>query len=214
MKPIAILAAVLALTSYTSAYAQRYLSERKGMMTFNLKDDRGRNQASFLSNAPLEDIAGTSSGLGGTVTFDPSDVSKTISATLTVEVASMKTGIDMRDEHLRSEGWLNAKQHPQISFKLSKLKNAKVKAGNELNGTAVGEFTMNGISKTIEMPVTMIFMEESEKTKSRAAGDLIVVRSKGEVKLSDFGVKNAVIGPKVGETISFQFNAVGSTAVK
>ena len=210
-----ILAALLLVTAIVApAAAQRLSTDRTGTLTFNIKDDRGRNQASFLSESVVEDIAGTASGLGGTVSFDPSDVAKTISATVTVDVASMKTGIDMRDEHLRGEGWLNAKQFPTIEFKLLKLKGAKVKNGTEINGTAVGTFTMHGVTKNMEMPVTLIYMKESEKTKARAAGDLLVVRAKGTVSLSDFGVKNQIVGQKVAETISFQFNAVGSTGGK
>ena len=210
-----ILAALLLVTAIVApAAAQRLSTDRTGTLTFNIKDDRGRNQASFLSESVVEDIAGTASGLGGTVSFDPSDVAKTISATVTVDVASMKTGIDMRDEHLRGEGWLNAKQFPTIEFKLMKLKGAKVKNGTEINGTAVGTFTMHGVTKNMEMPVTLIYMKESEKTKARAAGDLLVVRAKGTVSLSDFGVKNQIVGQKVAETISFQFNAVGSTGGK
>ncbi|MBI5647228.1 MAG: YceI family protein [Ignavibacteriae bacterium] len=210
-----ILAALLLVTALVApAAAQRLSTDRTGTLTFNIKDDRGRNQASFLSESLVEDIAGTAAGLGGTVSFDPSDVAKTISATVTVDVASMKTGIDMRDEHLRSEGWLNAKQFPTIEFKLLKLKGAKVKNGTEINGTAVGTFTMHGVTKNMEMPVTLIYMKESEKTKARAAGDLLVVRAKGTVSLSDFGVKNQLVGQKVAENISFQFNAVANSGVK
>lgn len=210
-----ILAALLLVTALVApAAAQRLSTDRTGTLTFNIKDDRGRNQASFLSESLVEDIAGTASGLGGTVSFDPSDVAKTISATVTVDVASMKTGIDMRDEHLRSEGWLNAKQFPTIEFKLLKLKGAKVKNGTEINGTAVGTFTMHGVTKNMEMPVTLIYMKESEKTKARAAGDLLVVRAKGTVSLSDFGVKNQLVGQKVAESITFQFNAVANSGGK
>ena len=45
-----ILAALLLVTAIVApAAAQRLSTDRTGTLTFNIKDDRGRNQASFFS---------------------------------------------------------------------------------------------------------------------------------------------------------------------
>ncbi|MBL0177311.1 MAG: YceI family protein [Ignavibacteria bacterium] len=208
------LAALMIVAAAAPALAQKFDVPAKGMQTFNLKDERGRNQASFSSKAPIEDISGTASGLGGTVSFDPANVPGTIKADITVEVASMKTGIDMRDDHMRGDKWLDAAKFPTITFTLTKLKDAKIQKGTELRGIAVGTFTLHGVPQTVQLPVTLTYMPASEKTKARAAGDLLVVRAKGKVSLTKAGVRSELLGSKVSDEIEFEFNAVGSNAVK
>src|SRR5262245_45664247 len=80
----------------------------------------------FESQADIETIVGTTNAAKGTV---KADLEKgTGSVTLSVPVASMKTGIDMRDEHLRSKDWLEAAKFPDITFvskKVEPVKDAK-----------------------------------------------------------------------------------------
>jgi polyisoprenoid-binding protein YceI len=213
-RPAFALAALILIAAASPSIAQKFTVPATGVQTFNLKDERGRNQASFFSKAPIEDITGTAAGLGGTVSFDPANVAGTIKADITVDVASMKTGIEMRDGHMRGEKWLDAEKYPTITFTLTKLTGAKISNGTELRGVAVGTFTMHGTAQTVQLPVTLTYMPASEKTKARAAGDLLVVRAKGAVSLSKAGVKSELIGSKISDVIEFEFNAVGSNAVK
>jgi polyisoprenoid-binding protein YceI len=211
-----VLFALAALLAFPGAsFAQKkFTVPAKGVQTFNLKDERGRNQASFMSKAPIEDITGTASGLSGTVSFDPANVPGTIKADIAVEVASMKTGIDMRDGHMRGSGWLDAEKYPTITFTLTKFVPKSSASPTQISGIATGDFTLRGVKQRIEMPVTLTYLPESEKTKARAAGDLLVVRAKGKVSLGKAGVKQEIIGAKVADEIEFEFNAVGSNAVK
>ncbi len=188
----------------------------KGIQVYNFADKAGRNQVMFFSTAPLENMTGTASGIQGSVSFDPTNVSKTITGEIIVEIKSMMTGISRRDEHMQGENWLDAAKYPTISFKLKELQNVKTSDSNQIHATAVGDFTLHGITKRIEAPVTLVYMEESEKTKSRAPGDLLQLRTKFTIKLSDYGVGSMmkIIGSKVGENIDIEMNIVGSNAVK
>lgn len=208
------IALVLFLGAAATAAAQNFSVPAKGVQTFSLKDGGGRNQAVFYSSTSLEDITGTSSGVAGTVRFDPADVAGTFAATVTVDATTLKTGIAMRDEHLQSEGWLNAKQYPTITFTLAKLEGAKTVKPNVIEATASGAFTMHGVTKSLRFPVTLSYLPESEQTKKRAPGDLLVIRGKGTILLSAFGVKSEVIGPKVSDEIRIELNVVASNAVK
>ena len=194
--------------------AQNFSVGMKGVQTFFIRDERGRNQAIFYSKAPLEDITGVSTGLDGTIELDPSNVVKTIKAELSVDITTLKTGIDMRDSHLRSESWLDAEKYPRVTFVLKSLKNAKTVGGISVTAMAIGDLTLHGVTREVKVPVTLKYLVESEQTRTRAPGDLLSLRAAGKVKLSDYGVTNKIIGSKVENEIGFEFNAVASDAFK
>ena len=193
------------------SFAQGFKVKASGEQTFNFEDQRGRNQATFFSTTPLEDITGLSNSVKGTVTFKVNDI-KTLKGKISVPVASIKTGIDMRDEHMKSAGWLNAASYPEISFEIKKVNNIKSEADNKLTAKVDGNFTLHGVTKSVVADVTLTYLDANDQTKMRAPGDLLGVNAKFNVKLSDFGVKNQIIGQKVSENIEVSVNMVGSNA--
>ena len=61
----------------------------KGEQTFSFKDKVGRNQATFFSTTPLEDINGMSSDIWGKVSFDIEDVKNTLKGEVSISTASL-----------------------------------------------------------------------------------------------------------------------------
>lgn len=208
-KSISIFAALLLLT--VSLTAQGFKVKASGDQTFNLVDKNGRNQATFFSTTPLEDITGLGNDISGTVTFNVNDI-KTLKGKVSVSVASIKTGIDTRDGHMRGAGWLNAEAFPEISFDIKKVSDIKSVADNKLTAKVTGNFTLHGVTKEVTADATLTYLDEGEMTKSRAPGDLLGVQAKFNVKLSDYGVNNKIIGQKVSENIEVSVNVVGSNA--
>lgn len=194
-----------------SIFAQGFKVKASDEQTFNFADKNGRNQTSFFSATPLEDITGLANDLKGTVTFIVNDLS-TLKGKLIVSAASIKTGIDMRDEHMRGAGWLNAESFPEISFEIQKVSDIKSVESNKLTAKVTGNFTLHGITKEVVANATLTYLDESETTKMRAPGDLLGVQAKFNVKLSDYGVNNKLVGQKVSENIEVSVNVVGSNA--
>ena len=98
---------------YASAsLAQGFNVSASGEQIFSFSDQHGRNQATFFSTTPLEDINGLTNDVNGSVTFDVGDL-PTLRGTISLSTASLKTGIDLRDEHLRSANWLDADSYPE-----------------------------------------------------------------------------------------------------
>lgn len=192
-------------------FAQGFKVKASGEQTFNFEDQRGRNQASFFSSTPLEDITGLSNAVKGSITFDVKDI-KTLKGKISVPVSSIKTGIDMRDEHMHSAGWLNAEAFPDISFDIKKVSDVKLVADNKLTVKVTGDFSLHGVKKSVDADATLTYLDESEQTKMRAPGDLLGVQTKFDVKLSDYGVTNKLVGQKVAEEIEISVNIVGSNA--
>ena len=92
---------------------------------FYVNDPMARNSITFKSEAPLEDIVGTSNQISGRIVFDPQHPEKGAFGQLTVPVASFNTGIPMRDEHLLGADWLGASQFGDITLRINKVKNFK-----------------------------------------------------------------------------------------
>jgi len=199
--------AILVFVS-TISLAQGFKVKASGEKSFTFFDQYGKNQVTFFSRTPLEDITGTASAIKGGVKFDVSNFS-TLSGKITIDVASMKTGIDMRDEHMRSAGWLDAEKYPEISFEIKSVSGISKSADNRLTGKVLGAYTMHGVTKDVAADFNVTYLDENEQTKMRAPGDLLGVRASFNVKLSDYGVSHMVIGNKVADEIEVSVNVIG-----
>jgi len=201
---------VLSLLIMTVGFAGGFDIGSKGKQTFFFKDKAGRNQATFFSTTPLEDITGMSSDVWGTVSFNIEDLENTLKGEVLISTASLKSGIDLRDEHIRGAEWLDAEQFPSISYKIKEVTGIEKIEGNKLNVKVLGEFTVRGVTKEVESEVTLVYLEESEMTKMRAPGDLLGVRAKFNINLADYGVQHMALGNKVADEIEINVNIVGS----
>ena len=192
--------------------AQGFKVKASGEQTFNFQDSKERNQATFYSTTPLEDVTGLSNDVKGKVTFDVSDI-KTLQGSISIGTGSLKTGIDLRDEHLKSKNWLEAENYPEITFTIKKVSNVKVVADNKLEAKVTGDFSVHGVTKEVVADATLTYLDESEQTKQRAPGDLLGVQAKFNIVLSDYDVENMIVGQKVSDNIEVSVNIVGSNAI-
>ncbi len=204
MKTKLTLGAIITLLLGINLFAQTFTADSKD----------GRNQASFTSDAPFEKIVGLSSGLDATVMINPGDITQKPMGKVKVSIANIKSGIDLRDEHLRSEMWLNAGKFPYAEFQLTGIKNPSSKTlndGQKVKATLVGKFTVHGVTKDIEVPAELRYFKESEKTKAKAPGNLLVANADFKIKLADYGVMipDMVVG-KVNDEVSITVNFVAS----
>lgn len=200
---------VLLLLAVSVTFAQGFKVKASGEQTFNFEDKR--NQVKFFSTTPLEDITGISNAVKGKVTLNVSDI-KTMKGSIIIPVSSIKTAIDLRDEHLRSENWMDAENYPDISFVIKSVGDVKVSADNKLEAKITGDFTVHGVTKETVADVSLTYLDASEQTKQYAPGDLLGVQAKFNITLSDFEVENMVVGQKVSESIEITATLRGSNA--
>jgi len=156
--------------------------------TYSITDD-GKNYATFESEATLETIKGSTTKVSGTITADPANAT-TATATITVDLGALDTGISMRNEHLRSEKFLNAEKFPTATFKTVSVSGAKSVAPNQpVELSLTGDFTLHGVTKRITVPARVVVIPESELTKgSRGPGDWIHGTVTFPIKLTDYGI--------------------------
>ena len=191
----------------------------EGQKTVTLSNKVGKNQITFTSTAPLEEIEGTASGISGSLTLDPNHL-ETLSGAIKVDVLSMETGIKRRDRHLYSKDWLDADAHPEITFSVNGLQDLKLAENTSgkvtVKGTAAGAFSLHGVTEEMQIPFEATYIPTSEQTQKRAPGDFVMVRATFQIALKAFNIAGVrgIVGSKVGEVIDVQATFFGSTAIK
>jgi polyisoprenoid-binding protein YceI len=201
---------VLLFCVITDINAQSFNIPSKGNQIFDFKDTQERNQATFYSEARYENITGITNDVWGKASFDIKDVKSTLNGEVSISTTSIKTGIEKRDEHLRSVSWLNSEKYPSITFKIKEITRVDQAEDNVLKIVLLGEFTLCGKTNLVYANATMKYLVESETTKQIMPGDLISVAAKFDIKLSDFGITNSMIPNRVGDKIQITVNLVGA----
>ena len=94
-------------------------------------------------------ITGSFMGVDGNLIFDPGNPSSS-SFEASIDVTSINTGIDMRDEHLRKEEYFDAKNYPRIKFVSTKVSSSNKPGAFKI----VGNLTIKNVTKEISFPFT------------------------------------------------------------
>jgi polyisoprenoid-binding protein YceI len=178
--------------------------------SFDFKDPKGVNAIQFHLDSVLEPISGTASGITGTVSFDPAAPAAT-SGKILVAAKSLTVPNATMTEHLHGNNWLDVAANPEISFELTKLENVSTK-GNDTIGTAVGKFTLKGVTKDIAVPVRLTYLADALEKRTRPGnkGDLLVIRGEFTINRGDFGLQPGKNEDKVNPEIKLSLGIVGS----
>ncbi|MGH8104512.1 MAG: YceI family protein [bacterium] len=185
-------------------------------VTYFIGDPRGRDVATFTSRAPLETIVGTTSKVSGHITVNPDNVMDKPDVQILVDLASLNTGIERRDGHLR-DSFLQTAQYPNATFTLTKLisvKPSKLQDGKTILLKAQGTMEIHGLKQTIIADVEATYFKESEGTKAKMPGDLLVADTEFALKLSQFSINRPqMLFMKLSDDIKIHVNATASTAL-
>jgi len=127
----------------------------------------------------------------------------TVSAT--IQIASVNTGTERRDNHLLSADWFEADTHPTMTFESTEVKKV---SDDQL--VAHGTLTIKGESKPVALPITVLGIKDVPEPMQQMFGGATKVASfKAELVLdrNDYGVGvgswagTAVVGAEVRLTI-------------
>jgi polyisoprenoid-binding protein YceI len=157
--------------------------------TFYTNDDKKRDVVTFTSKAPLETIVGRTGDIVGFVDTDPADILNS-RARFEVDLATMKTGIDVRDGHMRDQ-YLETKKYPKAVFELTRVVTAEQTTLNNQKSvqlTVEGNFNIHGITRLITIPMTITYYRESEHTQSKLPGDILRIQAAWDILLSDYKI--------------------------
>jgi polyisoprenoid-binding protein YceI len=135
---ILALTSVLLLTALASAQQAQQLNidPNHSAVTFTVR------------HMGISNVTGKIPAVSGIIAFDANDVTKSTVNT-TIKVASIDTGVTMRDNDLRSPNYFDTEKFPEATFRSKRVE----KRGDQL--VAIGDFTLKGITKEIELPFEM-----------------------------------------------------------
>jgi polyisoprenoid-binding protein YceI len=97
----------------------------------------------------------------------------------TIALASVATGNPDRDAHLRSSDFFDADRNPTMTFASTLV------SGADGEYTLVGELTINGITRPVELDVEFFGTTELPTDRSVRAG----FSASGELSRKDFGIE-------------------------
>lgn len=117
-------------------------------------DTTAANLVRFVSDAPIEDFAGTTSEIDGYVFWPgntapdqaPLDSSEFY---FEVPLSTLRTGIELRDNHMR-ERYLESGEFPYASFKGS-LQAVESNGEGHYEMLAKGDFSLHGVTRPVEI---------------------------------------------------------------
>jgi len=166
----------------------------------NYAVDAAHASASFqISHLGFSKTHGSFKEIAGTFSFDPEKPEKA-STDVTIQAASIDTGNEDRDKHLRNEDFFDVEKHPTLSFKSTAWKQT-----GEKTFDVTGDFTLRGVTKPVTVPVTLLGMGKGFKGEEIAG-----FSSDFKIKRNDFGMDKLVGDSMIGDevTISVSFEGV------
>mgnify|MGYP003340283477 CR=1 FL=1 len=93
-------------------------------------------------------VQGRFKDLQGTLNFDDKDVTRS-SVEFSAKIASIDTGVEARNAHLRTADFFDAAKYPEMTFKSTKVE----KKGKDYRMT--GDLTIKGVTKQVTFPFTI-----------------------------------------------------------
>ncbi len=206
IKFLVVLAALLGMVSFLPSGAEA--------KCFYIDDHSNRDVVRFSSDAPVELIEGVTNKIKGKVCYDDSftfDKKHPFEVTFNVDLASIDTGIPLRNQHMR-DNFLHTAKFPKATFKATRIKTkakAPFKTGDVVTINATGPFTIHGVSvpKSASMKVT--YFEESLTTHKRfKSGNMIRIRGTFPVTLTEHGIpRPEALFVKLSETVNVTIDA-------
>ena len=178
--------------------------------TFDFKDPKGVNNVIFKTDAPLESINGTATGISGSVVFDAENPA-TIKGNIVVDAASLHVPNSTMQGHLQSDKWLDVAKFPQITFEVISADNVKT-ADNKTTADITGTLTIKGVSNKITVPAKITYLKDRLKDRfPKLQGDRLVVRANFTIKRGDFGINKGFMEDKVSDEIELTLSLAGQS---
>jgi polyisoprenoid-binding protein YceI len=140
--------------------------------------DKAHSSMNFkVKHLVISTVSGTFTEFEGTFSFDPNDLS-TLSGSVTAQIASINTGDEKRDGHLKTGDFFDAENHPTMQFQSTGVK--VIGPGKiELSGN----LTIRGVTKPATFDVEGLNQQVEFMGTTKVAGTATTT-----INRQDFGI--------------------------
>ena len=161
------------------------------------KLDPAHSVAEFkVKHMMISNVKGTFTGLSGVLRLNEEDRTQSI-VEVSIDVATIKTGDDQRDGHVKGADFFEVEKYSAMTFKSTNIDST---GGADYEVT--GDFTLHGVTK----PVTFSVEDVSEPSKDPWGNHRIGLSATAKINRRDFGlVWNSALetgGILVGEDVT------------
>lgn len=112
--------------------------------------DKNHSSATFKIRHFTSNVVGQFRTFEGSINIDRANPNKS-SVEFTIQTASIDTGTENRDKHLRSADFFDVEKFPTITFK-----SASVTPKTKDQFDVAGDLTIHGVTKRVTLPVTFL----------------------------------------------------------
>ena len=180
---------------------------------------KGQQRAAIItSKGALETITATAIDIRAFAIEGPAEARSTLAgAHLRLAARNLIPADATLADEITTDAWLNEAKSPWIDLVIKEVRNVRsveVPAGKGSEATLIGELTLRGITRAIEISrVTLIMIPASDATRSVAEGDLLRLRATFDIQLADFGIRNDAIAvrKRIAPAVSVDIDLVLAT---
>ncbi len=151
--------------------------------------DATQSEVTFLAVSRLDDAHGSFGAFTADVAFDPDTIANS-SVRIVIQPASISTGVDRRDTHLKSCSFFCVDSFPQVVYQSQKV----TRVGPDRYNVG-GTLTIRGITRPMTIPTRMI---SNEGGAARFTGEF-------EMDRRDFGLGYSSVMNPIKDTVQVAF---------
>lgn len=150
---------------------------------YRLDPRQGTDTVHIESSAKLEFLDGETQAIAGQFDFDPDRPQAETKAVLRVDLRTLKTGIEKRDQHMR-ENHLHTDEFPFCFFEITSLDGMPtvLALDSVYTATAVGQFYIHGVKREIVAQLSITAIDDATEPGR------LRVRAEFEIHLDDFNI--------------------------
>lgn len=140
--------------------------------------DTSHSSVTFqIKHLAISKVKGAFHDFTGSFSYDPAKPEAS-SAVVVIQMASVDTGNEKRDDHLRNPDFFEVDTYPNMTFK-----STSVKMKNDEEGQVTGNLTMHGVTKPVTLDLEINGMITDPWGNERVGASL-----SGEINRKDWGL--------------------------
>jgi polyisoprenoid-binding protein YceI len=149
--------------NFTDGINQKVLTAAEAAGTYSI-DPWHTNIGFRVRHMGLAIVLGEFTDYTATINYFPNDITKS-SVQFIAKVASLDTGVKLRDDHLRSADFFDVDKYPEMTFR-----STRIDRKNEKAFIAYGDLTIKNVTKQIALPVEFYGAIKDSQGQTRLGG--------------------------------------------